>query len=200
MVKDLELKREILDKKIDALVRAIDWSFHKEDVWRKTGEVLETYGTDIPYKVACRIVGNMDKEILRVSDNLNCAYRRRKKRLENKISEMLKNNDCVFLTLTFSDKVLLSTTEETRRRYITRYLKSQYSDYVANIDFGKNNHREHYHALIIGKIDPKKYDLGNIDCKKVKNNNSVALAKYIAKITHHALKVSNKTQRVIYSR
>jgi hypothetical protein len=60
----------------------------------------------------------------------------------------------VFATLTFNDNYL-SKTKRTRRNYEKNYLE-QYSGYIANIDYGTLNEREHYHALIF--INPINID------------------------------------------
>ena len=80
------------------------------------------------------------------------SKRKKVQRLRKKIKDMLRF-DCVFLTLTFSDAFLNSTSAQTRRTYVARFLKSQEGiiRYVANIDFGQNDlytKREHYHALV----------------------------------------------------
>lgn len=117
---------------------------------------------------------------------------------------MLKSeHGCVFVTLTFTDEVLASTSAETRRRYVQRYLKSQAQGrkYVANIDFGKENHREHYHAVVEGRLDPLQWSYGALNVKQVrKTSKPAALAKYVAKLSNHAIKETCKRSVLIYSR
>lgn len=130
------------------------------------------------------------------------SYRHRARRLASRIGDMLKGGTCYFLTLTFSDATLGSTTEKTRRVYVTRFLKSVSANYVANIDFGGENNREHYHAVVVAdKVDKSLWSqYGFIDCKKVRSlNDNVKLGKYISKLTNHALKVLVRGQRAIYS-
>lgn len=111
---------------------------------------------------------------------------------------MLTRFECVFLTLTFTDKVLNSTTQETRRRYVSRWLKSKSDYYIANIDYGSENEREHYHAIINCRVD-NSWEYGAINFKQITNKNEKALAKYINKLTNHAIKATTKQNKVIYS-
>lgn len=130
----------------------------------------------------------------------NADYRRNT-RLKNRIRKMINAGECVFLTLTFTDEVLNSTTTAQRRLYVTRYLKSQSSTYIANIDFGSVNDREHYHGIISGLADFSQWTFGNCDGKRViESSNPLVLAKYINKLCYHAIKETTKRNAVIYSR
>lgn len=133
----------------------------------------------------------------------------RKVRLKERISKMVNTNHAYFLTLTFNDSVFnRNLSPETRRRYIARFLKSECKEYVANIDFGSSNNREHYHAVVIPKtiIDFAKYrkifDNSNINYKRIiKGDKDIKkLSLYIAKLTNHALKENGFYKRLIYSR
>lgn len=134
---------------------------------------------------------------------INHASYERASRLRKRIWYLLSLGECVFLTLTFTDEVLNSTSEETRRRYVTRYLKSQSKHYVANIDFGKQFDREHYHAVCLGPIDYSPWhQYGAIKGEKVRfeSRSEQRLSKYISKLTNHALKETGKRYALIYSR
>ena len=130
---------------------------------------------------------------------------RRKKiyRLKQKIQQMLQHN-CIFLTLTFTDDVLSSTSADTRRTYVARYLKKFNTRYVANIDFGQDDNftkREHYHAIIqADKVDYSAWTCGAINGQRIVVKNASALSKYINKITFHAYKLGAGSTRLIYSR
>lgn len=118
---------------------------------------------------------------------------------------MVLDGKCLFLTLTFTDSTLSSTTPETRRKYVRRFLKSQCPVYVANIDFGGKNGREHYHALVRSeKIDYRLWHkLGAIKGEHVRTSETdlTRTAKYIAKLSKHAIKeTAGKGVRIIYSR
>lgn len=141
-------------------------------------------------------------EVIKI-DNAN---HHRVKRLKDRVAKMLNKGKCIFLTLTFNDLTLANTTEKERRVAVVRYLKAFNSDYVANIDFGANNHREHYHALIVAdKVNYSKWNkYGNINGQKVRlsdiDNDKTKLSKYIAKLTNHAIKETTKRNALIYSR
>lgn len=141
------------------------------------------------------------------------SNRDRKKRLKDRVSKIISTNRAKFLTLTFNDSFLSrSTSEDTRRRYVSRFLKEQCSQYVANLDFGEREdctHREHYHALVIPKgekIDYKPYcaffDGSRIYSEDVRVNekSEISISLYINKLTNHALKTSGRAKRLIYSR
>lgn len=133
---------------------------------------------------------------------INKASYARVKRLKTRIASMLKNGECLFLTLTFTDEVLRKTTEDTRRQAVRRYLKSFGVPYVANIDYGKKNGREHYHGVIqIPRIDYSAYTYGAINGERIRSvEDYTKLSKYVAKLTNHAIKQTNKRQVIIYSK
>ena len=129
-------------------------------------------------------------------------YRNRVKRARRKIESILSLGSCVFLTLTFAPEVLESTSMETRKKYVKRFLHTISSNYVANIDFGEKHGREHYHAIVLSeKVDFDKWNYGLINGKKIVDvENPIILAKYIVKLANHALKLTTKGFRTIYSR
>lgn len=149
---------------------------------------------------------NSDEEAYKLfheAHKINHASYKRRNRLALRITYMMLIGDCIFLTLTFKDDVMKKTTRETRRRYVTRFLKSQSSEYVANIDFGEKNHREHYHAVIMcDKVDNTAWRYGAIDFERVRvsNDSSKRLAKYVCKLTNHAIKATTKKNYCIYSK
>lgn len=121
-------------------------------------------------------------------------------RLRKRITKMLESS-CLFLTLTFCDDILKSTSEATRHQYISRYLKQFNCPYCANVDYGKLNSREHYHGIIQkDKLNLDSYPYGFIFAEKIINNNPKKLARYINKLVNHAFKDTTKNQRIIYSR
>jgi hypothetical protein len=137
--------------------------------------------------------------------NLNSSRYKKKAVIQKRILPWIKNGDAIFITITFDNKGILETTSEhTRRRYVSRWLKSTYRDYVANIDYGDKNGREHYHAVVNahnGDI-PDNWDYGFIrsDLVRIKGNSDQRLSKYLSKLTHHAIKNSGMLKRVIYSK
>ena len=137
---------------------------------------------------------------------INHASYYRTQRLKQRIESMLLNGQCLFLTLTFNDDTLQNTTPKERRVAVSRYLKTFNCKYVANIDFGKENGREHYHAVI--NADKISFDgwrkYGNINAERIRNRDlkidKTKLAKYICKLSNHAIKETTKRSSLIYSR
>ena len=133
---------------------------------------------------------------------------KRNKRIRQHLEAIISQR-ALFLTLTFTDEVLASTTQATRRKYVSRLLGAFKVPYIANIDFGdskdyiddkgnarKGTNREHYHAVIqLSKIDHKKWAYGNMDFKRVYNTNDLAMARYLTKLQYHAIKTP---KRIIY--
>lgn len=147
----------------------------------------------------------LNKELLEAY-KINEAYWRRLRRLRQRVEEMLLSGPCLFLTLTFTDDTLQSTTEKQRRVSVSRYLKQFNCKYVANIDFGAENHREHYHAVIqCKKIDTTSWHkFGAIYIEKVRSNgiekNGKRLSKYVCKLSNHAIKETTRRCSLLYSR
>lgn len=142
-------------------------------------------------------------EGFKAMEQINEAYKKRVYRVRQTIYGIVTDNEQpVFLTLTFRDDVLATTSEQTRRRYVTRFLKKHCKQYIANIDFGTNNEREHYHAVVSNKVDLSAWQYGALNAIKiVKTKDSIrALPKYISKLTNHAIKDTTKSKRIIYSR
>lgn len=126
---------------------------------------------------------------------------RRNTRLKHKIERLMQMGDCVFLTLTFTDDAL-KLKARTRRDAVTKFLKGCSKYYIANIDYGAKNGREHYHAIVLtDNVDFSKWMYGAINGKRIiKSSNPLKLAKYISKLTNHAVKETCKRNSIIYSR
>lgn len=127
----------------------------------------------------------------------------RRKRLRTRIEYMFTQGRVVFLTLTFSDEVLNNTIEQSRRDYVRKFLKNVSSIYVANVDYGANTGREHYHAVCVTDIDDfSSWTYGFYKALVVRKEESDAkrLATYISKLTNHAIKETTKRGALIYSR
>lgn len=138
---------------------------------------------------------------------INKAQHQRTKRLTAYIASMLNkaqllDTKCLFLTLTFNDNCLNSSSPISRRRFITRFLKKWCDTYCANIDFGKKNGREHYHAVVLpyGNIDFSTWNYGTCNFEYIHTPNTRALAKYTSKLTNHAIKETTRRSATIYAR
>lgn len=211
--------------------RSVDYAF-KSKVLREHADIVKRQNKASYYEYCKRtyendgivLVGlkNSDKESLddlyieccfnglhdefMEAQRINDAYYKRLKRLRERVKTILQNGDCVFLTLTFTDGILESTTPKSRRVAVSRYLKQYNAQYVANIDFGAKNHREHYHALIsTSQVDRngwKKFGAINFEPIRHKwlESDAEKLTKYINKLTNHAIKETTKRSALMYSR
>lgn len=126
-------------------------------------------------------------------------------RLKKRVSKMLNSGQCVFLTFTFVDGALKNLSAQTRKDYVRRFLNDLQCPYVGNIDFGKTNGREHYHALVQNNyVSYTDWLYGNLDGIKVRigaDDTDVAkISRYIAKLTNHAIKETAKNSYILYSR
>ncbi len=131
---------------------------------------------------------------------INRASWQRQKRLRKKIVKMF-SKPCLFLTLTFDNHYLDSTSDATKRTYVSRILNQFKVPYIANVDYGKKNNRLHYHAIIqIDRVNHRCWPYGAINFEKIRILNSKALSKYLDKLTNHAIKETCKGNRLIYSK
>lgn len=206
------LSTKVFDKPITELEKQISKTEYKFIYGNATAEQLNV-ATDLKNY----LLENFNAEYNEAIKINNSSYKRIK-RLKNKILFWLLESPCIFLTLTFTDKVLSSTTTKTRRTYISRFLRQFNCNGVANIDFG-NDHfyvdrqgnqrqatkREHYHAILqIDKIDYSLYQYGIINGERIRFNPNkptpdyVRLSKYVDKLSLHAVKKSTKRQALIY--
>lgn len=115
-----------------------------------------------------------------------------------------KDKQLIFGTLTFKDKVLSYTSERTRQRYITWYLKNNTIHYIANIDFGSKNNREHYHfiALVDKKLNCKdwKYGASKFQLVPLKKEDLKRTKNYLLKLNNHSYKNTTRQKRIIRDR
>lgn len=86
-------------------------------------------------------------EIARVCKNLNVSEFKRYKKVLKRMKKYCEGGRAIFATLTFKSKAL-TRKYQTRRVNVARCCKAFSDCYVANIDFGDKNGREHYHALM----------------------------------------------------
>ena len=139
--------------------------------------------------------------ILEARRILNANYHRIT-RLKSRINSIICSSlNSYFVTLTFTNKVLKKTSLKTRRLYVTQFLKKFSFNYVANIDFGFKNGREHYHAVLSTEfLDPKVWPYGHLDYELIRvNEKSIdKLSLYVSKLTNHAIKTTTKRTALIY--
>lgn len=138
-------------------------------------------------------------------DRYIAKNKRRWMRVRSGVRSILSADYKLLVTLTFTDDCLGSTTAETRRTYVRKYLASQSDRYIANRDFGKQNGREHYHAIVRAvSIDFTAWKHGTVNAKPInprqdKKEACSRLSKYIDKLTAHAVK-DTACDRLIWSR
>lgn len=167
-----------------------------------TDDIIAQYEA-IDKKVSFFCLDDEFKEYWDEAVKINHAYYERIKRLKNYVRGLLEHGQCYFLTFTFNNATLENTSPDTRRRYVRRFLSNVSDGYVANIDFGKDFEREHYHAVVlVDHIDMTPWDIHGFSLAKPVRQveDSTALSKYIAKLTNHAIKETTKGSRVIYSK
>lgn len=200
---DYSKKAEVMELGFVDLHRKISKAFFAESYFERTGQTIYSeLDYDTAYEQYLFLLENCPEE-WNEACKINYATYKRVKRLKDRVTYLLSTGNCVFLTLTFRDEVLDTTSPETRRRYITRFLKRFDVPYIANKDFGSQNGREHYHAIIQSQnIDYSLYEYGSIDGEKIRNskNDDIKLAKYISKLTNHAIKETCNGSRIIYSK
>lgn len=133
------------------------------------------------------------------------ARKVKKKRIQGRIFGMQMNypGKLLFLTVTFDDHCLESSSQSSRHQFVYRWLSEHCLEYVANIDFGSKNGREHYHAVVVpkeNKIDFHTWKYGAVNCKHFGNSTTDRrkVAKYITKLVNHSQKYTSGG--VIYSR
>ena len=198
---DYALKSKVMKMGLDLLQKDVSKSVYAYNVLVNDGLVCNH---KYEYKQALELDYQMQNEYpieWKEAQKINHAYYQRVRKLKNRIATLLQK-PCLFLTFTFDEIVLQKTNADTRRQKVIRYLKSYNVPYVANIDFGKQNGREHYHAIIqTDNVDYSLYDYGALNGKKiVSTSDNVKLAKYISKLTNHAIKDTTKRNSIIYSR
>lgn len=190
-------------KTLSAKMAVVELSLDKE--WNKASKASFLYDDNGPLEAFRDAYGDY---VYQVAKNLVRANYKRYGRVRDKVAELISNGNAYFLTLTFKDEVLSKTSEATRRRYVSRVLKANFPFYVANIDYGDKNGREHYHAIVWSFLDPLnadcpfKWPYGFFKSEHIgtSEEDSVKTCKYVTKLTRHALKASGMAKRLIYSR
>lgn len=202
-----ELKAQAIEKGYDVIERKISktkFRYYNACINEcENGELVDERLQEQYQKMVKLETILANDELYKEGHKINQASYKRRNRLEKRILKWLENYNCIFVTLTFKDQVLDATTKETRRRYVTRALKQMSDKYVANIDYGRKNEREHYHAIVVSnQINNKIWsDYGAINFERIKqSSDSVKLAKYVVKLTNHAIKETTQQNRVIYSK
>ena len=98
-----------------------------------------------------------------------------------------------FVTLTFDNEHLYAT----KNGNISRYIKEAFKGikyYAYNVDYGEENDRIHYHAVIFNDkpIDEIQWNLGFYKIKDITSGFNTAVIKYLTKYCCHATKCSKR--------
>lgn len=145
------------------------------------------------------------RECLRMRDNRKSRMRPLRDRITYWRLWRDLTTEIYFITFTFTDETLQSTTSDTRKQYIRRVLSKFCEDYFGNIDYGKENGREHFHFIIVVKtgVNPlseliKLKELGAVLVKKWRTtkhrseqDSLKATVNYTDKLAMHAVKDEN---------
>lgn len=184
----------------DLIKKIIYCDIHKCDfVDFNSGDILLTYKDAIELQSFYK-----NTKVYKKTLNFIHAKNKRYNNLINRIIFYLNIGSCCFFTLTFNDETLNKTTELTRRKYVRRFLKSLSNFYIANIDFGLENNREHYHGVIVlddlSLISNWSYGFSNAQFIRDKRTDVNRISNYILKIANHFVKETTKNNYCIYSR
>lgn len=193
--KEREFYHELLKVYSSLKLEAIlDFCSRKRENFNFNGIVIDRHFISKVYFYALTYEGLMEQH------RINNRKRNRKSRLRKRISNMINCPfECYFLTLTFEDLPLNVLTIDERKNLIRKFLKSNFIEYVANIDYGGND-REHYHAIVVSfdNILDLDYKFGFYNFQKIfKEEDKFALSEYINKLTNHSIKFNST---LIYSR
>lgn len=194
----MELKKQLLTNDLDK-IKLFDKAHKLQYIGLK--ELQET-GDTYNLELSEQVLATFTEQEADACYQLNNAKYKRKVRLQDYIQLMLEKFDKVyFLTLTFSDKYN-NASDETKRKYVTRCLKALTPYYVANVDYGKEFGRLHYHAITTQPLTQEFWKYGFINCQEIRNTptDTEKVAKYCVKFSNHALKETNKTQKCLYSK
>lgn len=210
---DYEFKQYVLNEHSDLLAKQRKASMLSYSQYLLNSQGVITYtlkkakSDDLDYQQLETYCKDNDlSKAFKECERLNKAYYNRKTRLQDRISTIIEQGKKpVFATLTFTDDIISTTSEKTRRRYVSRFLKDNCSMYVANIDFGideRYTQREHYHAVVDERICNKwSYGFAFYENIKVNRKKSIVkMAKYITKLSNHAIKEKAQRSALIYSR
>lgn len=123
-------------------------------------------------------------------------------RLRSRIELMLNLGDCIFLTFTFTDRSLAVYSTDYLRLCVKRFLNVYSSLYIANVDYGKENGRIHFHAVVLAShVHLKSWKFGALNAQRIHTTeDSLCLARYIGKLANHSVKESTRRESIMYSR
>lgn len=169
--------------------------FHTSDEWRDNHQdIYNAYVFFLHQHFPERA------EIWHACERVNNARRQRVKRARSFVADLLEQ-PCVFLTLTLRDDVL-GLDLKTLRQRANEFCRKFKCDYMLNVDFGRQNGRLHFHAVLkTERVDTAEWFYGFAKAESVKILDACdkRLAKYLCKLSCHSIK-STAGYRVTYHR
>ena len=196
---DYKHKQAYLTLKLDILQRRISkWYFRSLQETHINDQYLIL---DKKANMIKKFNKKYGKKAYETMELFNHAKYKRKIRIRDKTQNIVSSGTALFLTLTFTDQVLDSTNQLTRRRYVQRWCKSNSKVYVFNLDYGTLNQREHYHAILEAQ-STSTWNYGFKNSKRIRTSGTDVerTSKYISKLTNHQIKKSASLSRIGYSR
>ena len=191
------IRERVLSIGLPKLLRQLSWSLYSNNIEDSVPLLANEMGYTWQ-EISCAM-------------NINSAYYKKLGRVKSKLLKM--EDMCfeysglvnmVFLTFTFNDYSLEHNNSDSLKQAVRRFLKKHCIKYVANVDYGARNGRKHFHAvaLVLGKLDYTKWNYGSLNGRKVNLNETATkrMAKYVTKLSLHAIKESTGFNRLIYSR
>ena len=149
----------------------------------------------------------------------NRCFKKLEPILNEYIESFIENGEyctLVFGTCTFNNDAL-KLKEETRTKYINKWLKEHFKIALVNIDYGLKNEREHHHFIGLtyetmlpnGKkskkgfpmyeLTDKTYKMGfepNLEIVNLGQLEERKLSNYLVKINFHSNKITTKNRRI----
>ena len=186
-------RARIISENLESVVSNLKWNefLDENDERRKY--------TDQQIKIIKSLFFETEEDYKLAEQLANNKYQR-KKRYRKYIKEIIKEKS-YFVTFTLDEESIKHNITYLRKR-LTEILKKNYKYYIANIDYGKTTERLHFHAIIRTEEPHKKiWKYGFSDWLEITIKNDDRLAKYINKLTNHALKDETKKRyNIIVSR
>ena len=140
-------------------------------------------------------------ECLKMRNNRRSRARKIRNRIVYWANLRNRSTKIDFLTFTFTDEVLKTTSKDTRVQYIRRTLGPLCEDYIGNVDYSPETGREHYHFLaittplvnLVKELEQLRDKLGRIHVEHVRNtaDSLDKLSSYTDKMANHAVKTEN---------
>lgn len=186
-------RARILTENLESVVSNLKWNefLDKNDKRRNY--------TEEQINIIKTLLFKDEKEYKQAEQLANNKYAR-KNRYRKHIKEIIKEKS-YFVTFTLNDTAI-NYKLKTLRDELTTVLKKNFKKYIANVDYGKTTERLHFHAIIQTDQPHKEiWKYGFTDWKEIYNKDDNRLAKYINKLTNHALKDETKKRyNIIVSR